>query len=131
MENREVCKNEFIIPLGPELIELYKDDEMKHSLRSLQTESVRPQLRMTDIVYVYIFRSILFTLKKNEGREIIIFIFKIWIIFVHMNKSIEFLNLTYLISNINFIIIKINFVTLLVIFSKKKKKDSYKPYFDQ
>lgn len=49
---REVCKNEFIIPLGPELKELYGDTEMCHSLRSLQTESVRPQLRMTEIVYV-------------------------------------------------------------------------------
>lgn len=52
-QNREVCKNEFIIPLGPELIEMYRDEEMRHSLRSLQTQSVRPQLRMTEIVYVY------------------------------------------------------------------------------
>lgn len=50
--NREVCKNEFIIPLGPELRNLYSDAEMCHSLRSLQTESVRPQLRMTEIAYV-------------------------------------------------------------------------------
>lgn len=49
---REVCRNEFIIPLGPELKELYSDEEMCHSLRSLQTESVRPQLRMTEIAYV-------------------------------------------------------------------------------
>jgi ryanodine receptor 2 len=46
---REVCKNEFIIPLGQELKELYVDPEMCHSLRSLQTESVRPTLKMTDI----------------------------------------------------------------------------------
>ncbi|XP_037033206.1 ryanodine receptor isoform X4 [Bradysia coprophila] len=45
----EVCKNEFIVPLGPGLKELYRDTEMCHSLRSLQTESVRPILRMTDI----------------------------------------------------------------------------------
>ncbi|KRF97582.1 uncharacterized protein Dwil_GK20678, isoform D [Drosophila willistoni] len=45
----EVCKNEYITPLGVELKELYSDDEMKHSLRSLVTESVRPQLRMTEI----------------------------------------------------------------------------------
>nr|XP_036227360.1 ryanodine receptor isoform X21 [Bactrocera oleae] len=45
----EVCKNEYIIPLGTELKELYSDDEMCHSLRSLITESVRPQMRMTDI----------------------------------------------------------------------------------
>lgn len=48
-----MCKNEFIIPLGPELKELYGEEEMKHSLRSLRTESVRPQLRMTEIVYVF------------------------------------------------------------------------------
>ncbi|XP_018801106.1 PREDICTED: ryanodine receptor isoform X11 [Bactrocera latifrons] len=45
----EVCKNEYITPLGTELKELYSDDEMCHSLRSLITESVRPQMRMTDI----------------------------------------------------------------------------------
>ncbi|XP_067629192.1 ryanodine receptor isoform X17 [Eurosta solidaginis] len=45
----EVCKNEYVIPLGAELKELYNDDEMCHSLRSLITESVRPQMRMTDI----------------------------------------------------------------------------------
>lgn len=46
---REACKNEFVIPLGPELKGLYEDPEMGHSLRSLQTESVRPQMKMTDI----------------------------------------------------------------------------------
>jgi ryanodine receptor 2 len=46
---REVCKNEYIIPLGPELKGLYEDLEMGHSLRSLRTESVRPQMKMTDI----------------------------------------------------------------------------------
>ncbi|XP_030563349.1 ryanodine receptor isoform X21 [Drosophila novamexicana] len=45
----EVCKNEYITPLGVELKELYAEDEMRHSLRSLVTESVRPQLRMTEI----------------------------------------------------------------------------------
>ncbi|KOB76511.1 Ryanodine receptor 44F, partial [Operophtera brumata] len=45
----EVCKNEFVIPLGPELKSLYDEPEMGHSLRSLQTESVRPHLKMTDI----------------------------------------------------------------------------------
>ncbi|XP_017148745.1 ryanodine receptor isoform X12 [Drosophila miranda] len=45
----EVCKNEYITPLGTELKELYADEEMQHSLRSLVTESVRPQLRMTEI----------------------------------------------------------------------------------
>lgn len=46
---RETCKNEFVIPLGPELKSLYEEPEMGHSLRSLQTESVRPQMKMTDI----------------------------------------------------------------------------------
>ncbi|XP_050357860.1 ryanodine receptor isoform X7 [Nymphalis io] len=45
----EACKNEFVIPLGPELKGLYEYPEMGHSLRSLQTESVRPQMKMTDI----------------------------------------------------------------------------------
>lgn len=45
----EVCKMEYIIPLGPELKFLYEDEEMRHSLRSLITESVRPQMRMTEI----------------------------------------------------------------------------------
>lgn len=49
---REVCKNEFIIPLGPELKVLYSDNEMCHSLRSLQMESIRPEMRMTEIAYV-------------------------------------------------------------------------------
>lgn len=45
----EVCKMEYIIPLGPELKALYEDEEMKHSLRSLITESVQPQLKMSEI----------------------------------------------------------------------------------
>nr|XP_049707601.1 ryanodine receptor isoform X15 [Helicoverpa armigera] len=45
----EACKNEFVIPLGPELKALYEEPDMGHSLRSLQTESVRPQMKMTDI----------------------------------------------------------------------------------
>ncbi|KAL0274262.1 UNVERIFIED_CONTAM: hypothetical protein PYX00_006731 [Menopon gallinae] len=45
----EVSKNEYIIPLGQELKDLYKNPEMCHSLRSLQMESVRPKMKMTDI----------------------------------------------------------------------------------
>ncbi|XP_023317849.1 ryanodine receptor isoform X1 [Trichogramma pretiosum] len=45
----EVCKNEYIIPLGQELKDLYEQDEMRHSLRYLETESVRPQMKMSDI----------------------------------------------------------------------------------
>lgn len=62
---REVCKNEFIIPLGPELKELYHDEEMRHSLRSLQAESVRPQLRMTEIVYVFNVKVVFFYRRFN------------------------------------------------------------------
>lgn len=46
---REVCKNEFIIPLGPELKELYEDPDMGNSLKSLQATSVMPQMKMSDI----------------------------------------------------------------------------------
>uniref|UniRef100_A0A182IRU9 Uncharacterized protein n=1 Tax=Anopheles atroparvus TaxID=41427 RepID=A0A182IRU9_ANOAO len=45
----EVCKNEYIIPLGSDLRDLYNDPEMCHSLRSLQTLSVRPEMNMTEI----------------------------------------------------------------------------------
>ncbi|BES99791.1 ryanodine receptor [Nesidiocoris tenuis] len=45
----EVCKNEFIIPLGPELKELYEDPDMGNSLKSLQSVSVVPQMKMSDI----------------------------------------------------------------------------------
>ncbi|XP_057319088.1 ryanodine receptor isoform X9 [Microplitis mediator] len=45
----EICKNEYIIPLGQELKDLYENEEMCHSLRYLETESVRPQMKMTDI----------------------------------------------------------------------------------
>lgn len=47
--SREVCKNEFIIPLGTELRDLYTNGEMGHSLRSQLTESVRPTMKMTEI----------------------------------------------------------------------------------
>lgn len=45
----EVCKNEYVIPLGPELKSLYEDPDMCHSLRSLDTQSIQPQMKMTDI----------------------------------------------------------------------------------
>ncbi|XP_043461888.1 ryanodine receptor isoform X4 [Leptopilina heterotoma] len=45
----EVCKNEYVIPLGQELKDLYEDVEMRHSLRYLETESVRPQMKMSEI----------------------------------------------------------------------------------
>ncbi|KAI4471407.1 ran binding protein 9-related [Holotrichia oblita] len=48
----EVCKNEYVIPLGQELKDLYDNNEMGHSLRKLQMESVRPQMKMTDIAEV-------------------------------------------------------------------------------
>lgn len=34
---------------GQELKDLYEDEEMRHSLRYLEAESVRPQMKMTDI----------------------------------------------------------------------------------
>ncbi|KAK4873043.1 hypothetical protein RN001_015072 [Aquatica leii] len=45
----DVCKNEYVIPLGQELKDLYEDREMGHSLRKLQTVSVVPQMKMSDI----------------------------------------------------------------------------------
>lgn len=49
---REVCTNEYIVPLGSELKQLYEDPSMGHSLRCLKTESIRPQLQMTEISLV-------------------------------------------------------------------------------
>ncbi|CAG7824814.1 unnamed protein product, partial [Allacma fusca] len=46
---REVCKNEYIIPLTQELKDLYEDEAMRHSLRSIQTLSIMPQMTMTEI----------------------------------------------------------------------------------
>jgi ryanodine receptor 2 len=46
---REGCKNEYIIPLTPDLKELYEEDAMRHSIRSVNTLSVRPEMKMTDI----------------------------------------------------------------------------------
>lgn len=46
---REACKNEYIVPLSPDLKEIYSDSDMCHSLHSLSTVSVRPTMKMTDI----------------------------------------------------------------------------------
>lgn len=46
---REVCKNEYVIPLGQELKDMYEDPEMGNSLRILQMESVRPQMKTSEI----------------------------------------------------------------------------------
>lgn len=51
---------------------MYNDDEMRHSLRSLQTESVRPQLRLTEIVYVYRHQM------RKCSKEITINLNKFW-----------------------------------------------------
>lgn len=45
----DVCKNEYVIPLGQELKDLYEDPEMGHSLRKLETVSVKPQMKMSEI----------------------------------------------------------------------------------
>lgn len=49
---REVCKNEYIIPLTQELKDLYEDEAMRHSLRSVQTLSIQPKMTITEIEYV-------------------------------------------------------------------------------
>ena len=43
----EVTSNEFIIPLGNELKELYSDPDMTNSLSCLRVESIRPQMVST------------------------------------------------------------------------------------
>ncbi|XP_057661319.1 ryanodine receptor isoform X14 [Diorhabda carinulata] len=45
----EVCKNEYVIPIGQELKDLYEDPIMGHSLRKLKMESVRPAMKMSEI----------------------------------------------------------------------------------
>lgn len=45
----EVTQNEFIIPLSQELKELYSEPPMAHSLNSLKVESIRPQMKTTEI----------------------------------------------------------------------------------
>jgi len=52
MSCREVCKNEYIIPLTPDLKEMYEDESMKHSLRSFSTVSVQPLMTMSEIELV-------------------------------------------------------------------------------
>lgn len=46
----EVTQNEYIVPMGNELKELYSDPAMAHSLSSLKCESIRPQMATTDIM---------------------------------------------------------------------------------
>lgn len=46
---REVCKNEYVIPIGQELKDLYENADMGHSLRRLKMESVVPQMKTSDI----------------------------------------------------------------------------------
>lgn len=38
-----------VICAGQELKDLYENPEMRHSLRYLETESIRPQMKMTEI----------------------------------------------------------------------------------
>lgn len=43
------CLGHVAICIGQELKDLYEDSEMRHSLRYLETESIRPQMKMTEI----------------------------------------------------------------------------------
>ncbi|XP_063865194.1 ryanodine receptor-like isoform X5 [Scylla paramamosain] len=45
----EVTQNEFIVPLRPELKEIYAQEEMGNSMSATHTESVRPLMSMSDI----------------------------------------------------------------------------------
>ncbi|KAH1003553.1 hypothetical protein HUJ04_003457 [Dendroctonus ponderosae] len=49
IKSEEVCKNEYVIPIGQELKDLYENVDMGHSLRRLKMESVVPQMKTSDI----------------------------------------------------------------------------------
>uniref|UniRef100_A0A4D5R9V0 Ryanodine receptor 44F n=1 Tax=Scolopendra viridis TaxID=118503 RepID=A0A4D5R9V0_SCOVI len=46
---RSITQSEYIIPLGPEIKSLYETVEMAHSLRTLATVSIRPQMHMSEV----------------------------------------------------------------------------------
>ncbi|XP_045464164.1 ryanodine receptor isoform X4 [Harmonia axyridis] len=48
----EVCKNEYVIPIGQDLKDLYENPEMGNSLCKLKMESVQPVMNMTNITDV-------------------------------------------------------------------------------
>ncbi|KAL3284793.1 hypothetical protein HHI36_018934 [Cryptolaemus montrouzieri] len=45
----EVCKNEYVIPIGQDLKDMYEDTDMGNSLCKLKMESVQPIMNMTNI----------------------------------------------------------------------------------
>ena len=47
-----MTQNEFIVPLRPELKEIYAQEGMGNSMSATHTESVRPVMSMSDIRYV-------------------------------------------------------------------------------
>ena len=47
-----MTQNEFIVPLRPELKEIYAQEEMGNSMSATHTESVRPLMTMSDIRYI-------------------------------------------------------------------------------
>lgn len=61
---REVTQNEFIVPLRPELKEIYAQEEMGNSMSATHTESVRPLMSMSDIRYIDI-HQYLFNIKEE------------------------------------------------------------------
>ena len=46
---REVTQNEFIVPLSPEMKEIYSDEKMGNSMSAMHTESVRPVMTISEI----------------------------------------------------------------------------------
>ena len=46
---RELTQREYLVPLSTDLRSLYEDEEMVHSLHCTATESIRPQLTMSEI----------------------------------------------------------------------------------
>ena len=44
-----MTENEYLIPLSPDLYNLYKDEAMGNSLNNVTTASIRPALPCTEI----------------------------------------------------------------------------------
>ena len=45
---REISQNEYIIPMGAELKELYEEEGMSNAMKTLQYESIRPQMHTSE-----------------------------------------------------------------------------------
>ena len=48
----EISQNEYVIPMGNELKELYEEEGMSNAMKTLQYESIRPQMHTSEITNV-------------------------------------------------------------------------------